>query len=355
MEIYPDTIKDIAVDCVTQFINNKQPLSAGLAKHASELGLNAEQVKRSVEATNQIGYLTLLGKNPDRTFEFPVAKYEDVMAHMVLPTETAASTPAPSAPSQLEPSVEKTASTLPRAELEAFARKGIMANHALLADLEIEKAAVLIDIGALVAKVKKDDWIIEKIAEIATEEEFPKLVKLATGKDACNVDVRKHVFNDSELSEARALSGLLKKAYSLVEKQNHAKVIDEAHFKNGDLFKSAAVRPESPLPPTGVGKTLASITGGAARGTSYAAGVLSAPIARPVKNLTHRALASTENVMHGVLGEGVLGKKRFQPAKPFKKILPRGIAPLDVAFAVATPVEPEKSVWNILHGSGKRY
>lgn len=370
MDITPDTIKDIAVDCVTQFINNKQDLSAGLAKHASDLGLNADQIKRSIEATNQIGYLKLLGMNSDRTFEFPVARYEDVMKHMVIPTE-----PQEHAPDQTkgynnaqiagdgdgdEDDIARCQFDLMLAEKQAMARIGVMSNHAILADLEIEKAAVLMEIGDLVKKVKKDEWIIEKLAEVATEDEFPKLVKLATGKDACDVDIRKHVFNDSELSEARSLSGLLKKAYSVVQREDAAKKIDEKFYKAGDLYKSAAVGGVDPIRrPTKVGNTLASITSGASKTIGYGAGVISAPITAPAASMGKRLVAGGENVLHSALGEtlskGILGPKKFQPAKPFKRLLPKHISPLDVGLAVATPLDPEKSVWNTLQGSGKRY
>lgn len=373
MDITPDTIKDIAVDCVTQFINNQRPLSEGLAKHASDLGLNVDQIKRSVEATNQIGYLKLLGMNKDRTFEFPVAKYEDVMGHMVLPVEPEERAPDNSAgfdnskmkgdwivgggDGDGDADDVRCQFDLQLAEKQAMARKGVMENHVLLADLEIEKAAVAIEIGDLVKKVSKDEWIIEKLAEVATEDDFPKLVKLATGKDACNVDIRKHVFDDSELLQARSLSGLLKKAYEVVQRESAAKDLDKQHYKADGLFKSAAIGGTTgPTPrPTMVGNTLAS----ASKGVGFAAGGvaagMTAPIAYPAAKLGRRAAAGIENAIHKTPIGGLLGPKKFQPAKPFGKLLPRGIAPLDIAMAASTPVDPEKSVWNVLQGEGKRY
>lgn len=80
-----DQLRDISVAVVEEFINNKIPLSQGLAKQAALHELNSEQIQRCVEASNTICHLAILGKAEDRTFEFPLCKFAEVMAHAAAP------------------------------------------------------------------------------------------------------------------------------------------------------------------------------------------------------------------------------------------------------------------------------
>ena len=80
-----DQLRDISVAVVEDFINNKVPLSHGLAKQASVHELNSEQIQRCVEASNTIAHLKLLGVAEDRTFEFPLCKFAEVMQHAAAP------------------------------------------------------------------------------------------------------------------------------------------------------------------------------------------------------------------------------------------------------------------------------
>src|SRR4051812_18287701 len=85
MDMTPEQIRDCAVHVVEEFINKKVPLSQGVASCAELQALNSEQIKRVIEATNSIAYLKLLNGAEDRTFEFPVAEYTEVMGHLALP------------------------------------------------------------------------------------------------------------------------------------------------------------------------------------------------------------------------------------------------------------------------------
>ncbi|HET8686060.1 MAG TPA: hypothetical protein VFM18_05270 [Methanosarcina sp.] len=80
-----DQLRDISVAVVEDFINNRVPLSEGLAKQASMNDLNSEQIQRCVEATNTITQLKLMSVAEDRTFEFPLCKYAEVMVHATFP------------------------------------------------------------------------------------------------------------------------------------------------------------------------------------------------------------------------------------------------------------------------------
>ena len=80
-----DQLRDISVAVVEGFINNRIPLSQGLAKQAEIHDLNSDQVQRCVETTNVVSHLKLLGMAEDRTFEFPLCKYAEVMHYAAAP------------------------------------------------------------------------------------------------------------------------------------------------------------------------------------------------------------------------------------------------------------------------------
>lgn len=80
-----DQLRDISVSVVESFLNHKVPLSEGLAKQAALNDLNSEQIQRCVEASNTICHLALMGKAEDRTFEFPLCKFAEVMQHAAAP------------------------------------------------------------------------------------------------------------------------------------------------------------------------------------------------------------------------------------------------------------------------------
>lgn len=72
-------IQAIAVRCVSDYFNAGTPLSEGLAKEAQALDLNSDQLKRAVEATNTLTQLKSVQVNKDRTGEFTVANYDDIV------------------------------------------------------------------------------------------------------------------------------------------------------------------------------------------------------------------------------------------------------------------------------------
>lgn len=72
-------IQAIAVRCVSEFFNAGTPLSVGLAKEAQALDLNAEQLRRSIEATNTLAQLKNIQTSSDRAGEFKVAEYGEIL------------------------------------------------------------------------------------------------------------------------------------------------------------------------------------------------------------------------------------------------------------------------------------
>ena len=84
-DITSDQLRDISIKTVEMFLNDRVPLSEGLAKQASLHDLNAEQIQRAVEATNSICYLKIIKVAEDRTVEFPLCKTAEVMFHITIP------------------------------------------------------------------------------------------------------------------------------------------------------------------------------------------------------------------------------------------------------------------------------
>lgn len=92
-ELNNDNLQNIAARCTAVFLNKQASLSEALAKEAMDLELNPDQIKRAIEATNTVAYLKQLEDSPDRTFEFPVADYKEVIAKMVLPEQVSSANP----------------------------------------------------------------------------------------------------------------------------------------------------------------------------------------------------------------------------------------------------------------------
>jgi len=78
-------LQNIAVNATTEFLNNKCSLNESLAKQASDRGLNSEQLKRAVEATNTLTHLKTLELSLDKTAEFPVADYKTILKMASVP------------------------------------------------------------------------------------------------------------------------------------------------------------------------------------------------------------------------------------------------------------------------------
>lgn len=87
-DLTPELLQEIAVKVVSQFMTKQAGLSDSIAYEAKNMELNPEQIKRVIETSNTVAYLRQLEDAHDRSFEFPVAEYNQVMSHMVLPDMT---------------------------------------------------------------------------------------------------------------------------------------------------------------------------------------------------------------------------------------------------------------------------
>lgn len=73
-----DTLKNMAVRVVETHLNKSEPLNVAISDEAKQQHLNDNEIKRLIEASNQLTYLKMHSVNSDKTFEFPVASFEGV-------------------------------------------------------------------------------------------------------------------------------------------------------------------------------------------------------------------------------------------------------------------------------------
>lgn len=213
-DITTDQLQSISIAAVENFLNDRVPLSQGIAKQASLHDLNSEQIQRTIEAANSITYLKLLKVAEDRTFEFPLAKYQEVLAAMVTPDFTkqaSISSPGDSALVKTASAVEPESSYSPYASMgrtEAYSMLTKLAaensraldvakDNLYMAQYELEKAA---------AAFSKDPRANEKMQTIGSLE-----------KVASDVQLGSYIFKEGDLSVARKVVELEKTAAALTK------------------------------------------------------------------------------------------------------------------------------------------
>lgn len=293
-------IKDASVRIVKDFIDSKVPLSEGVAKYAQEMELNPEQIKRVVETCNTVTYLTLQKEATDRTFEFPVADYNQVMASMVVPSKPDGTV----TEAEFKQAQEKQAAVVGKYEpdlqmVQAWTMTEYRRNKVMLENLEIEKEACVQNIGDVVKNLKKDEWALEKLAEVSDEPTFAKLSLLLRELQK-EAGLRPRVFKDKELDDVRKLVDLYKEAQDLA-----------VEFKR-----------RTDLEKRGVAQALAGGLGS--------------------------AIGGTVGVTTGLAGRGVVhGIKRIGKSKI--------IHPLDIAATALNEPNPASNVWDNLQGKQKRF
>lgn len=229
----------MAAGIVSEFLNNKTPLAKSISEVASLSRLNTDQVKRVVELTNQLTYLKLLETSSSRTFEFPLADFEEVMALIMTPESgdmsKQASLSSTSKKSPLEivstinaPSLEKVASEegsagfLKRASKQeklALLNKEYYRSKGELEKLAGEESRIIDAMYSAGRAVKDDPEILEKVACV-TEGNSSMLVKVSNFLfDEVRATTGEELFYEADIEEATKLVDLLKEASEIVEEK----------------------------------------------------------------------------------------------------------------------------------------
>jgi hypothetical protein len=216
--ITPEMIQEISVDIVKDYVANKTPLSDGIAKVASELELNPEQIRRVIESCNTVTYLSLQKQAQDRTFEFPLADYNSVLGGIVMPKEAnTAVVEQDFKDATAKPELQKEAAYEPDLQtIQTWTRTEYLRNKSMLEKLAFDAEAVVQNIGDVSTRLRKDEYALEKLAEVATEEDFKRLACLIRPVPEKLED---RIFKEAELKDAQLLVDLYKEAQAIAEEK----------------------------------------------------------------------------------------------------------------------------------------
>lgn len=252
MNFSAEKLKYMAAEVVSQYLMHKTPLSQVVAEKASSSSLNTEQIKRLVEISNQVAYLKLLETATDRTFEFPLAKYEEVMAILARPDENmskeASHKPSPMeiASGALEEDMEKVASEedefsfLKRASQQekiALLNKEMYRAKGTLEKIAHDEQVLLRDLVTRAVDFQEDPVFMEKVAMVADGDEklITKIARLVFGEN--KEYTGDELFYESDIEGAREYVELFKQAEELVQYRKDLE--DKVQRAQGYLEKEA--------------------------------------------------------------------------------------------------------------------
>ena len=233
MDMTPEEIRDCAVKAVEAFINEKIPLSKGVAEVAEMQALNPEQIKRVIEAANSIAYLKLLNGATDRTFEFPVAEYTEVMGHLAIPKgKLIIDTSDPKEPRvPMEEAINKDdigmfpkMAEYTKEEQELFLMRAYTRNRQDLEKLAHRKEEIKLEMEDALNKLIKSGNGLEKLAEVAEEILFQTLSPFFGLEKTAEEGI---VFREKDLSEAKRLVNLCKEAMNVVTEEKTKEGFDK--------------------------------------------------------------------------------------------------------------------------------
>tara|TARA_R110002073_G_scaffold56785_2_gene144235 strand:+ start:933 stop:1856 length:924 start_codon:yes stop_codon:yes gene_type:complete len=233
MELTQDTLKNIATSCVSEYVTSDVPLTDSIIKVASDNELNPDQIQRVVETTNQLAYLSKLASSEDRTSEFKLAEYVDVMSGLFndIPTFNKQASIESTISSIFSVPMEKAASdssvTLSKSETMSALYKVASQSRKKLDSLVLDKQDLMVKIAQRVEILKRDPLALDKIASTSNPLE---LTKLAYGHT--NVYSTKVMFSDRDMEDVKLLSDTLDMAKSASEEYAtlYPKVIQAERF-----------------------------------------------------------------------------------------------------------------------------
>lgn len=388
-------LQNIAVKSTSDFFNSSIPLNQSLAKQASEMGLNSEQLKRAVEATNTLTHLKSVELSTDRTVEFPVADYREIVKMAFVPNV------AGSNPDDLDNDsfglVEKTASVdsaesalaytapeLTQEETIAFLQKQAAINKRALEEARIDREVVGLDLLQKLAEIRRDPELTEHLSyACGSKDTFVKVASvIAPGAEFR--ELPEGMFKSAQLKGVNSVLGLFKKAQELTVEIARRQELDSAWEEiRPDLVKQAvSLKPIATALGAGITKVKGlfmkapasatkpldkSLLEKGMHGVGNAAGrTLTSPF-----RATGSAISSTTSTLAGVVGKKInnaaastaLGKAVGITEKPINpktikriRLTATGAATLGAAALDASLFEPEVNpagdksgrVWNAL-------
>ena len=318
-----ELLRDIAVMSVEDFLNKKVPLSEGLAKQAAAHDLNPEQIQRTVEAANTIAHLKIRELTDDRTAEFPLAKFAEVMKFVTLPDKmfakqagweaekvTTNDRPTNTAPTETDDDdptnthgSDSNADTMYAASIDddemfhrgdrekmAYFIREAAVNRNRLEYLDDRSAFLVPVMKKAAALVARDPKGLDKLAAYTGSETFKPLSKLVFGEEKEYRDFGeqgKSMFKEAEMVHVKTVAALYNEARELVREQSMRRDMDKRAAELEESFtKQAAGIAGS------VGYGMGRAAGGAARGA------IMAPL-RGAGNMLGRGINSVSNKVAG--------------------------------------------------------
>jgi hypothetical protein len=301
--ISSDQIRDISVKSVESFLNDKIPLSQGLAKQAAAYEMNSEQIHRAVEATNSIAYLKVLEMSADRTVEFPLCKYAEVMRAVALPEDfsmskiaTAARIAAPlqedgRLPLNSQEEACKMAKDLVAAEQQVYFLKMASENALQLEQLKDRSITIVPELFKAAGVIKADPQGLEKLAAAFEGRDLALLTKLVYGEVINQSNTG--IFKEAELQSVKKVQALVKEAQEVSagikekeELQTRANLVKQAGIasiigKGVQMFG------------TGIGKTISTPVSAVAKTMGQA-------IKNTSSNMVNKVLPTTNKIREGL-------------------------------------------------------
>ena len=352
MNLTPDALQSLSVKVVTMFMNKQASLSDAVAEVSLNQSLNPEQIKRLIEASNSIAYLRQLQSTSDRTFEFPVAEYNQVLSKMALP-ESLDTSPTTS-PQVVEKQAEAQDFNFDFSEQEkvAMLAREVIGVKGGLEKMAFDKEELTYSLLQASGRLSKDPLALEKLTHVADEDSFKPLSSLLgkTGFEK-SASVKEpafgHIFKSSELKEAEALCGLYKQAVALLAKE---KEMSDFYAKGLEILEKKAFL--NPIAGAGwlIGK---GITGA----KNFATSTSKALINRSQLNkAVHRAQhinpkATKQDVLDKWHADAAIGGREV--ATKMNKFKPTPFAKMGVGtgltLATAPLTEHKTNVWDTLH------
>lgn len=298
--------------CTSQFLTHQTPLSQSLAKEASDLSLNSEQIKRAIEATNTLAYLKTLEKSAsDRTTEFPVADYNEVIRIASVPESLIKEASFVDAPAAVTPTEEfKTEfPELSQKEIMIGLHKEASINDRALEDCLDESKILAKQLVKLASEIKQDPQALDKLSA-TVEHDFEKVAYLVFGEPKQKTNTVRGMFKEAGLSKVELLASLYKEANELVaeirqrqEWQKQAQEVFEQE-KQAGLASWAAGKIGA-----GIGKVVGPVVKAPFKGAAAGARFAGAKV--------NNAVANTS------VGKA-LTMKKIEPSKTTKRVIGAG-------------------------------
>ena len=321
----PEALQDISVRVVCKYMTKQSCLSEAIVKEAKDLELNPDQIKRVIEASNTIAYLRQLEDASDRTFEFPVAEYRDIMGRMVLPAQpspvvekTAAAisrdkTVVPNPLDEQAPETQINSSISEQEKVAMLVKETLRVKHTITKMAE-DGFIMSMRLEKMASKISTDPKAFEKLSHVASEEDLNSLLVLCGLEKTSSTN--SSVFVNSELTDVLSLNSLFKEARDMVMIQKQG----EAFVKRATevLIEKKAFSP------------IGSAVEFAGKGIGWVAG---------------KAVQGGTNAVKGV-GTGLAA---LAAGKTLSERVER-VADIGGSAVSAPMIKHDNSVWNSIHG-----